>query len=495
MSAIEFIDTSTRDGNQSLWGATGLTTPDVLAIAPTLDRVGYHALDFTSSTHMAVSVRFHQEDPWERIRLVSAAMPDTPLGMITTGMRFISWVPADEEVMRLSFRLVARNGIRRFKIAEPSNDPARLRHLAAMARAEGIEEIIIGLTYSISEVHTHRYYAERAAALADCADMDRLYLKDPGGLLTPDAVRELAPHLLAAAGPRPLELHSHCTIGLAPLVYLEGVRAGFSVVHTASGALARGTSQPDVLNTARNLEASGYAHGLDLEQQAIVSAHFDALARAKGLPPGAPREFDAAYYRHQLPGGMVTTTRRMLEELRRGELFDAVLEEVTRVRAEMGYPIIVTPVSQFIASQSARHVTDGVRWANVSDEMIRYFLGHYGASPAPVDPQIADRVLARPRTAALAELQPLQLDGARERFGRRISDEDLLLRLTMPAEQVDAMVAARTARAAGVAAPPLAAARPGRAPLVTLLAELQRRPGLTAVEIASGDDRVAWRRG
>ena len=99
---IEFVDTTTRDGNQSLWSATGLTTPDVLAIAPVLDRVGYHALDFTSSTHMAVSVRFHQEDPWERMRLVSAAMPATPLGIITTGMRFISWVPADEEVMRLS---------------------------------------------------------------------------------------------------------------------------------------------------------------------------------------------------------------------------------------------------------------------------------------------------------------------------------------------------------------------------------------------------------
>jgi oxaloacetate decarboxylase (Na+ extruding) subunit alpha len=215
---IEFIDTTTRDGNQSLWSATGLTTPDVLLIAPTIDRVGYHALDFTSSTHMAVSVRFHREDPWERIRLVSAAMPNTPLGMITTGMRFISWVPADEEVMRLSFRLVARNGIRRFQIADPSNDPDRLKRLAAMARAEGLEEVVIGLTYSISEVHTHDYYADRAAALADCAEMDRLYLKDPGGLLTPDAVRELAPHFIAAAGGRTVELHSHCTIGLAPLV-------------------------------------------------------------------------------------------------------------------------------------------------------------------------------------------------------------------------------------------------------------------------------------
>src|ERR1700755_3050480 len=145
--------------------------------------------------------------------------------------------------MALSLRLVVRNGLRRLQIADPSNDPDRLKRIAAMAKAEGIEEVVIGLTYSISPVHTHAYYAERAAAMADCADMDRLYLKDPGGLLTPDAVRELAPSLLAAAGERPLELHSHCTIGLAPLVYVEGARAGYGTVHTASGPLSRGTSQ------------------------------------------------------------------------------------------------------------------------------------------------------------------------------------------------------------------------------------------------------------
>jgi oxaloacetate decarboxylase (Na+ extruding) subunit alpha len=492
--SIEFIDTSTRDGNQSLWSATGLTTPDVLAIAPTLDRVGYHALDFTSSTHMAVSVRFHQEDPWERIRLVSSAMPDTPLGMITTGMRFISWVPADEQVMALSYRLAVRNGLRRVQIADPSNDPDRVQRIAAMAKAEGVEEVVIGLTYSISEVHTHRYYADIAAALAECPHMDRLYLKDPGGLLTVDAVRELAPPLLAAARGRPLELHSHCTIGLAPQVYLEGVRAGFDTVHTASGALGRGTSQPEALSTAGNLAAAGYSHPLDLRRQAVVGEHFSALARAKGLPAGAPREFDAAYYRHQLPGGMVTTTRRMLAELRRAELFDEVLEEVTRVRAEMGYPIIVTPVSQFIASQAARNVIDGERWASVSDETVRFFLGHYGDPPAPVDQAIADRVLARPQARTLADLRPVTLDGARERFGRRISEEELLLRLTMPAQQVDAMVAARDRRA-GNGGMPLPAARPGRAPLVTLLAELQRRPSLRRVEVTTDAERVVWRHG
>lgn len=485
--SIEFVDTTTRDGNQSLWSATGLTTPDVLEIAPTIDRVGYHALDFTSSTHMAVSVRFHREDPWERIRLVSEAMPETPLGMITTGMRFISWVPADEEVMRLSFRLAARNGLRRLQIADPSNDPDRLKRLAAMARAEGFAEVVIGLTYSISDVHTHAYYAERAAALADCAEMDRLYLKDPGGLLTPDAVRELAPHFLAAAGARPLELHSHCTIGLAPLVYVEGVRAGFGVVHTACGPLSRGTSQPEVTSTVRNLHALGYSSRLDLDAEAAVAEHFAQVAAAKGLPAGAPREFDAVYYTHQLPGGMVTTTRRMLEEIRRPELFDAVLDEVTRVRREMGHPILVTPVSQFVASQAARNAIDGTRWESVSDETIRYFLGHYGEPPAPVDPDVAERVLARPQVSGLRDLQPITLDGARARFGARISDEELLLRLTMPEEQVDAMIAARDRPAAP-------ATQATRAPIVTLLQELARRPAISDFSLVKDGESVVWRR-
>ena len=500
---IGFVDTTIRDGNQSLWSATGLTTPDVLSIAPVLDRVGYHALDFTSSTHLAVSVRFHKEDPWERLRRVSAAMPNTPLGMIGTGMRFISWVPAAEDLMALSFRVAVRNGLRRFQIADPSNDPQRIRKIAAMARREGIEEVVVGLTYSISEIHTHAYYAERAAALTDCADIDRLYLKDPGGLLTPDAVRELAPHFIAAASGRGVELHSHCTIGLAPLVYVEGVRAGFEVVHTAAGPLSRGTSQPEVFNTVHNLEAAGFAHALDLEAQATVSAHFDALAASKGLPAGVPQEFEGAYYRHQLPGGMVTTTQRMLADVRRPELYDQVLEEVTRVRAEMGYPIIVTPVSQFIASQAARNVIDGERWKSVSDETIRYFWGHYGDPPAPVDPSVADRVLSRPQAAKLRELEPVSLEGARERFGARISEEELLLRLTMPAEQVDAMVANRDGGAtAPVSGPAPAATRPASAPatvplapIVSLLQGLEARSDVREFTLTKGEESVVWRRG
>jgi oxaloacetate decarboxylase alpha subunit len=269
---------------------------------------------------------------------------------------------------------------------------------------------------------------------------------------------------------------------------MEGLRAGFDVLHTAVGPAGNGTSQPTAESTLRNLEAEGHAHALDTEELAAVSAYFEALVRDKGLPAGAPREYDAAYYHHQLPGGMVTTTRRMLEEIRRPELFDAVLDEVVRVRAEMGYPILVTPVSQLVAFQATRNVIDPERWLNVSDETVRYFLGHYGAFAAPPDADVTDRVLALPKVDALRDAQPVSLDGARARFGRGISDEELLLRLTMPQEQVDAM-----REAPSIAEQPAPARTGGGAPLVRLLRGLERRD-VSYVRVQKGDDLVVWRR-
>jgi oxaloacetate decarboxylase alpha subunit len=484
---IEIVDTTTRDGNQSLWGATGLTTPDVLQIAPTMDRVGFRACDFTSSTHMAVSVRFHHEDPWERLRLVSAAMPDTPLSMITTGKRFISWRPCTEEVQALVFRCAVRNGLRRVQIADPMNDPADLAQMAAIARAEGVEEVVIGLTYSVSPVHTDAFYASRARAMGDCADVDRLYLKDPGGLVTVERLRELAPLFLEGFARGPVELHSHGTIGLAPQTYMEGARLGFGTLHTAVAPVANGTSNPAAETTLRNLEATGLRHALDLDALRATSEHFRALALDKRLPLGAPAEYDAAYYAHQMPGGMVTTMRRQLAEMRRPELFEAALEESGRVRAEFGWPIMVTPFSQFVGTQAVMNVMGGERYAQIPDDVIVYFLGHFGRPPAPPDPEVADRVLSLPRARELRALEPLSLDGACERFGARISDEELLLRLTMPAEQVDAMVqASRGERPA----PP----RPGRDPLVRLLHEVSRRPTITYMRLEKGEDVVEYRR-
>jgi oxaloacetate decarboxylase alpha subunit len=487
---IEIVDTTMRDGNQSLWGATGLTTPDILAIAPTVDRVGFRACDFTSSTAMAVSVRYHREDPWERIRMGAAAMPNTPLSIITTGKRFISWRPAGEEVLRAVFRCVVRNGLRRVQIADPMNDPDDLRQMAAIAKQEGVEEVVIGLTYSVSPVHTDAFYAERAKAIGDCPDVDRLYLKDPGGLVSVERLRELAPLFLEGFARGPVELHSHGTIGLSQPMYMEGAKLGFSALHTAVAPVANGTSNPSCETTLHNLRATGFEHGLDVDALAAMSEHFRALALDKRLPLGAPAEYDAAYYRHQMPGGMVTTMRRQLEEMRRPELFEAALEESGRVRAEFGWPIMVTPFSQFVGTQAVMNVMGGERYATIPDDVIVYFLGHFGSPPAAPDPDVADRVLSLPQAAKLRAVEPLSMEGARARFGAGKSEEELLLRLTMPAEQVDAMIATSRGERS---APRFAATRP-RDPLVRLLSEVSRRPAITYLRLEKGDDVVEYRR-
>ncbi len=485
---IELIDTSMRDGNQSLWGATGLTMSDVLAIAPTVDEVGYHALDFTSSTHLAVTVRYHREDPWRKLRETAAAMPRTPLTFLTTGTRFISWRPAADDVLELAFRTVVRNGVRRFQIMHPGNDMAELAQLARMARRAGAEEVVLALTYSVSPVHDDAYYARKVAACAEIAEADRFYLKDPGGLLVPDRAAAIVQQFCAAAGERPVEVHSHCTTSLAPLVYLAAAEAGAAALHTAVGPLALGTSQPSAAMTLRNLAAAGFRHDVNTDALERTDAYFRELARVKDLPPGVMPEYDAAYYRHQLPGGMATTVRRQLTEMRRPELFGAALAEIETVRADLGFPIMVTPLSQFVVTQAVMNVLQGERYDTIPDEVVRFLLGQFGEPEGTPDPDLVDRVLALPRARELRDVEPIALEGARERFGATTPDEEVLLRLTMPGEQVEAMLAARSD-------PPAAAAvRPGRSPVVRLLQELDRRPEISSLHLEKDGEVVDWRR-
>ena len=443
MAEIELLDTTMRDGNQSLWGATGLNTAMMAAIAPTVDRVGFHAIDFITSTHMAVAVRYLKENPWERIRLIRAAMPRTPLSFLTTGMRFISWELASPEVMELSFQLLARAGIRRFAVMDPMNDAKAMIGVARLTRKTGVGQVVAALTFTISPLHDDDYFAGKARQLAASGAFDALYLKDPGGLLTPERARELMPALKSAIGAATLELHSHCNIGLAPFSYLAGVEAGVTRLHVAARPLANGTSQPPAEQMVANLRDLG--HTLDVDDGALaqMSAYFAALAAAEGLEPGRPQEFDRSYFRHQMPGGMLTTLKRQLVEMKRPELLARALEEVERVRAELGYPIMVTPFSQVVGAQAVMNVISGERYGRLPDEVIRYALGRFGAPAAPLDQNVLDRVCANPRAKELRDEPGMApIAELRARFGKHLPDEELLLRATMPPEQVDAMLAA-----------------------------------------------------
>ncbi len=485
MAEIEFVDTSFRDGNQSLWGATGLRTAHVLQIAPVMNRVGFRALDFTSSTAMGVAVRTHRENPWDGIRLAHAAMPDTPLQFIGTGLRFISWELAHPDLIRLVYQKLAEAGVSRFVVLDPMHDMDAVRATARMIRQAGGTEIIAALTYTVSRVHDDAFYAGLARQLAASPDIDRAYIKDPAGLLTPERARTLIPAVRAGLGGTPLELHAHCTIGLSPLTCLTAADLGVSVLQVACGALAGGTSLPDAQKLAANLREQGHTVDVDEQLLARVAGYFTRLARAESLPAGAPREYDAAFMRHQVAGGVLTTLRRQLTELGLEGRFGEVMEEVSRVRAELGYPIMVTPFPQMVCGQALANVLAAERYRSVPDQTIRYLLGTFGRPTAPVEPWVKDRILDRPRARELrAEPPPLTPAELRQRMPRGISDEELLLRFGLPAEDVEAMLAAGPAERHY---------NPGTRGLLSLLAGLRTRPPASRLVVEKPGFRLELR--
>ncbi len=483
MARIELVDVSLRDGNQSLWGATGLTTSMMLQIAPVLNRVGFRALDFISSSHMGAAVRYHCEDPWERIRMMHRLAPDTALQFITTGMRFIAWESSSDEFMRLVYRRLVANGISRFILLDPMHDKENLLRAARIAKKEGAGEIMAALTYTVSAVHDDAFYADFAATVAASPDFDRAYIKDPAGLLTPERARTLIPAVRGRLGRLPLELHSHCTLGQSQFNYLAAAELGIDVLHVGIGPLGNGTSLPPARRTVANLRDLGHTVDIDDRALARVETFFDRVARAEGLPAGQPGEFDAAFMRHQIPGGVMTTMRRQLEEMGMAHRIGQVIEEVEQVRAELGYPIMVTPFPQIVCTQATLNVMSGERYATVPDQVIRYLLGKFGRPTAPVEEDIRDRIVSSARAKEIMdEPPPPGLAELRRRFPRDMSDDEFLLRAVMPAEQVDAMTAAGPARRTY---------DPDARALIRLLEGLGKRPRVSGLVIEKPGFRLA----
>ena len=475
MATLQIVETSLRDGNQCLWGALGIDTAKTLAIAPVMERAGYRAIDFTTSTHMGVAVRYKREDPWERIRAMAEICRETPLQFLSTGFRFIAWETASPEFMELAFRTLATNGIRRFALADPNNDAASNVEVARLVRRAGGDQVIGALVYSISPIHDDAHYAAAARTMAASPDIGALYIKDPGGLLTPKRAQTLIPAILAEIGDKPLELHNHCTIGLAEPACLEAADLGVVAVQCASGGAADGTSNPPITRMIANLKAMGHSVDIDEDAAREVAEYFTALAEAEGLPTGRPMHFDAAYLRHQLPGGMVGTMRRHLADHGVPELEGAVIEEMGRVREELGWPIVMTPFAQMLQTQAVLNVTGSERYGVIPDEIIRYALGKFGRPNVPIEPEVMDRIMANPRTRELqAEPGMAELSDLRRRIGSTLSDEEFLLRATMPAGLVDAMQAA---------GPAPRDYDPAKVPVMNLLREVLRRSDIDGLTI------------
>ena len=478
MKPLHFVDTTLRDGHMSLW-AGAMRTDWMLPVAAQIDRVGFQAMEIVSSSFFKKMVRELRDDPWERMRRVAALAPRTPLrAILGRSISAFDFTPTSITDLWLE-RLVA-NGVRQVRISDCSNTVSVWERLVRDSRRMGLKSIL-NLIYSVSPVHTDAYYAKLARAAARLG-ADSICLKDPGGLLTPERTRALAPIVLREAGKVPVELHTHCNTGLGPLCVLEAIKLGVQIVNTGTPPLANGSGNPSVFNVAENAMALGFRPTIDLEALRPVSDHFTQIAKREGFPIGAPLEYTESHYTHQVPGGMISNLRHQLAQVKMQDRLKEVLEETARVREEFGYPIMVTPYSQFVGVQAAMNVILGERYKQFSDQVIHYALGLWGeAEAAAMDPNLRDRILSCPRAKELAGWRPAEpsIDLVRQQYGGPgVSDDDLMLRYFAGIEEVAAMRAAppRSERAVD-----------GRQPLLTLINELAKTTRFSQIKIEKGD--------
>ena len=302
-------------------------------------------------------------------------------------------------------------------------------------------------------------------------------LKTSAACSRPIAQATLSRIVLDNAGTIPVEFHAHCNNGLAPFNVLEVVKQGIRIIHTSVPPLANGSAQPSIFNVARNLRALGYKPLVNEKLLEPVEQHFRRVAQEEGLPVGAPREYDETWYRHQVPGGMISNLRHQLKMLGKEDQMQAVLEEIVLVRAELGYPIMVIPFAQFVGSQAAINVMTAERYKEVTDQVIQYALGLWGKEGALfMDSDVRAKILNRPRARELEKFEAPQvsLEDVRKQYGGpSLSDEDLLLRFYAGPEFVDALKTA----------PPRKEYLDARKPLVKLVEELlnKRHAGHTAI--------------
>ena len=489
---VRFIDTSFRDGAQSLW-AGGIRTGMIQAVAESMDAAGFDAMEVPASgNYFKKLVRDAKEDPWALARMLANRMPNTTKSAMA-GAHIVPFeAPPPRALVELFYGRLAEIGVLdRAQITCNTLDQVKrtLPWLVPMFRGLGLQ-VAFAVSYAISPRHADDYYAQKTRELL-AFEPDAIYLKDQCGLLTVDRARTLLPVMVQSAGGVPLELHSHCTTGLAPLVYLEALKLGVTRLHTAVPPLANDSSQPSVLNVAANARLMGYSPRVDRKILASVAERLTAIARQEKLPIGAPVQYDCAQYLYQIPGGVISNLKHQLAGLRMLDRLDEVLEESARVRKDLGYPIMITPHSQFVVTQAAINVARGERYQHVIDELILFAQGVYGAdSGYPwLAQDLKDRLLGTQRARELAQRKrtdiPLQ-DLRRTFGGAGVSDEEFLLRYIMKGTQEIA-----TMRAAGPPKQYCSASQP----LASLLEELGKHTKVRYIDMRRGTEALLVRGG
>ncbi|MCX7683421.1 MAG: pyruvate carboxylase subunit B [Anaerolineae bacterium] len=452
---VKICDLVLRDGHQSLL-ATRMRTDDMLPIADKIDRVGYWAVEMWGGATFDAAMRFLDEDPWERVRRLRERMPNTPFLMLLRGQNIVGYKHYPDDVLERFIVRARANGIDIFRIFDALNDVRNMqRAMEYVKRAGG--HVQAAISYTTGPPYSIDYFVGLARQLADVG-ADSICIKDMAGLITPYAAYELVLRLKRELGALPVLLHSHATSGMSTAALLKAVEAGVDIIDTAISSLSLSTSHSPTESVVAMLRGTERDPGLDLGLLAEIAAYFARIRKKYARFESGMFGVDVNVLQYQIPGGMLSNLVSQLREQGAEDRYEEVLAEVPRVRAELGYPPLVTPSSQIVGTQATLNVLLGERYKVVPEEVRRYVLGYYGRPPAPIDPQVKQLIVGdeEPIDCRPADLLPPGMEKAWQEIGELArSEEDVLSYALFP--QIARPFMERRAQGKGVPGPVVAA--------------------------------------
>ena len=428
MKKIKITETVLRDAHQSLI-ATRMKTEEMVPILESLDSVGYYALECWGGATFDSSLRYLNENPWERLRIIRKNVKNTKLQMLLRGQNLLGYKHYPDDVVEEFIKRSIGNGIDIIRIFDALNDIRNIETAIRVTKKEGAHAQA-AISYTISPVHTIEKYVTLAKDMVSIG-ADSICIKDMSGLLTPYETEKLVRALKSNVNV-PLEIHSHYTSGLASMSYLKAIEAGIDIIDTAISPFALGTSQPATEPMVAALENTPYSTGLDLRKLDKITEYFTPM-REKAIESGLldPKVLgvDINTLVYQVPGGMLSNLVSQLKAQNALDKYEEVLKEVPRVREDLGYPPLVTPTSQIVGTQAVLNVVMGERYKMIPKEIKEYVKGMYGKSPAPMNPEIIEKVIGTQEviTCRPADLLTPQLALERDKIKEYIEEEEDVL--------------------------------------------------------------------
>ncbi len=414
MAKVKITETVLRDSHQSLI-ATRMTTAEMLPILEQMDKVGYHSLEAWGGATFDACMRFLNEDPWERLRAIRDKVKNTKLQMLFRGQNILGYRHYSDDVVEYFVQKSLANGIDIIRIFDALNDPRNLKTAINATKKEG-GHVQAAFSYTTGPVYTMEYYSKYAKQLEEMG-ADSICIKDMAGLLKPYDAYDLVKTIKESVKV-PVQLHTHYTAGLASMTLMKAVEAGVDVIDTAISPMAMGTSQPPTEALVAALEGTPYDTGINLTDLDKITKHFTPLREkylASGLLNPKALKVDVNALVYQVPGGMLSNLMSQLAQAGKSDKLTEVLEEVPRVRADVGYPPLVTPSSQIVGTQAVFNVIMGERYKTVTKEFKGIVRGDYGKTPVAIDPAFVKKIIGdekpidyRPADALKPELEQLR---------------------------------------------------------------------------------------